>query len=269
MSTYAIGDIHGCFDSLSRLWDGLPFDEEQDRLWLVGDLINRGPRSAAVLRWAREREASLGDRFQLVLGNHDLHFLAVHWGICPARHKDRFDPLLAAADGAELAEWLAARPLLHRAGDHLLVHAGLLPSWSPEEAESWARQAERALATADGRAELLTRGGEKTDLRHAFEALTRLRTCTAEGQPCDHNGPPAEAPPGCLPWFRIPGRRSAEVTVVCGHWAALGLHLEPRVIALDTGCAWGGSLTAIRLEDRRLFQQPALEPAPMPASETR
>ena len=266
-STYAIGDIHGCFDTLQALWPRLGFDLQRDRLWLVGDLVNRGPWSLEVLRWAKDLDKQLGERMQVVLGNHDLQLLALADGYASKRRKDTLDAVLAAPDREELVAWLAGRPLVHRDGEVMLVHAGLLPQWAPADAERLAREAELVLRDPERRRLLIDRalelpaGSPYRQLRTALSAFGGLRTCTSEGEPCKWKGPPEGAPPGCLPWFEVPGRRSAGVTVVFGHWAAMGLRLEPRAIALDSGCLWGYRLSAIRLEDRKLFQQESLESA--------
>ncbi len=266
MATFVLGDIHGCFATLEALLARMPFDPDFDRLWLVGDLVNRGPDSLGVLRWAKGLAGRMGERLVAVLGNHDLRLLARHVGIGKARPRDTLEEVLAAPDRDELVGWLGARPFLHREGDVVLVHAGLLPEWEPDAAEAWARRVEAALAGPRG-TDLLRPPPQDgadpvpADLRSALASFTLLRTCTVEGLPCHFSGPPEEAPSGCVPWFRIPGRRSAQATVVCGHWAALGLVVEPRVVALDTGCVWGQRLTAMRLEDQALFQQESLEPA--------
>ncbi len=265
MATYAIGDVHGCAATLRALLDGLPFRPDRDRLWLVGDLVNRGPDSLGVLRWARRASEELGDRFFAVLGNHDLHLLGLAAGIVPAKRRDTLEPVLRAPDRDELLAWLASRPLLHRDGDTVLVHGGLPPRWGLAEAERLAREAEGALASPERRRLLAAFDRPPTrwceDLppldRRAFvlAALTLIRMVGADGSPClGFSGAPDRAPRGCVPWYRVPERASAGATVVCGHWAALGLHLAPGVVALDTGCVWGGQLTAVRLEDAEVFQ---------------
>ena len=261
MATYVIGDIHGCFDSAQALLSEIRYCPGKDRLWLVGDLVNRGPRSLAVLRWAR----GLGEQAVVVLGNHDLHLLARAAGVSEARSKDTLEEVLAADDASQLLAWLRSRPLLHREGRWVMVHAGLFPAWSVAVAEPLAREAERAL---QGRGMKRLLAAVKTPpfpawseklpaferRRLALSAFTHLRTLTADGQPCERfAGPPAEAPPGCSPWFERPHHREPGLTVVFGHWAALGLHLAPGVIGLDTGCVWGNRLTALRLEDEALF----------------
>lgn len=266
MATYAIGDVHGCFETLKRLLRRIAFDRRQDRLWFVGDLVNRGPRSLAVLRWAVEQ----GDRIVVVLGNHDLHLLARAAGLSELRKRDTLEEVLAAPDRDDLLHWLRHRPLVHRDGKALLVHAGLFPSWSPAEAERLAREVEARLRGDKG-LKLLAAFGQKTaerwsdDLtghdraRVALSAFARLRTLDDDGRMCpDFSGPPREAPKGCRPWFSVAKRKSAGVMALFGHWAALGLHVEDGIAALDTGCAWGRELTALRLEDGKIFQEPAV-----------
>jgi bis(5'-nucleosyl)-tetraphosphatase (symmetrical) len=265
MPTYAIGDIHGCVATLEALLARLRFDAARDRLWLVGDLVNRGPRSLAVLRWARE----LGERALVVLGNHDLHLLARAAGVVREGRRDTLAEVLAAPDAPDLLDWLRRRPLLHREGDHLLVHAGLLPEWTADQAESVAREVAAGLVAEEAPALL-------AGIRHgpfpawsdevapferrrlALAAFALLRTVDGDGRPrFEFSGPPQEAPPGCLPWWEVPGRRQPGLTLVFGHWAALGAHLAPEqgIVALDSGCAWGGPLSAYRLDDGALFQE--------------
>jgi len=266
MSTFAIGDVHGCHRELRRLLTVIPIDWERDRLWMVGDLVARGPASLRVLRWARRTSKKMGQRFQVVLGNHDLRLLALAHGWVRPREHDKASEILEAADCDRLLRWLAKRPLVYRSDGYFLVHAGLWPNWTPSAAEKWARRVEPVLQKSKGKARRLldpktdvSNLGEPTAKLHsALEAFTRLRTCTHKGKPCTHTGPPVSAPKGCMPWFEVPGRRSAEVTVVCGHWAALGLRIQEGLFALDTGCAWGGALTAVRLEDGAVFSQRAL-----------
>ncbi len=276
MATYAIGDIHGCWTSLRTLLRQLPFEPAHDRLWLVGDLVNRGPDSLAVLRWVTELSAAMGERLVAVLGNHDLHLLARHAGLVEAKNKDTLETVLEARDIDDLVSWLHARPFLHLGGvhaaaDHLLVHAGLRPKWTVSKAMAAARKLEAAHREPRRARALLQRdasgdqaAGLAAGRRKAQEAFTLLRTCTVDGELCHgFSGPPREAPKGCLPWFDVPGRRSTleqgGVAVVCGHWAALGRLLRKDLVALDSACVWGGALTAVRLDDRRVFKQKALE----------
>jgi len=276
MVTYAIGDIQGCDRTLERLLARLAaagLDPARDGLWLAGDLVNRGPRSLAVLRrvHALAQPGQFGERLVCVLGNHDLRLLECAAGTREPSKGDTLDEVLAAPDRGTLIEWLRRQPLLHRqtiAGkEHVLVHAGLPPEWSPADAESRARELQAALAgpswsetaatLADGgspRFKESLQGGKR--LCAIATALTRLRTVRANGKPCaDFKGSPAQAPRGCDPWFDIPGRASASARIVCGHWAALGLLLRDDVFAIDTACVWGGALTAVRLEDRVVFSE--------------
>ncbi len=262
MAIYAIGDVQGCFSSLQRLLAQIRFDPPQDRLWFVGDLVNRGPDSLRVLRYIK----GLGPVAMTVIGNHDLFLLAVWAGVATLRPKDTIQDILNAPDCKDLLEWLRHRPLLHREGEHVLVHAGLLPQWTVAEAETLARRTESYLQGSDTETFLRlvfeTKGiqwSERltgvTQAVAVIKVLTRLRVCTDEGiMDSTFTGPPDMAPAGYHPWFTIPNRRHAEATIVCGHWAALGLHIEEKVIAVDSGCVWGNRLTAVRLDDRQVFQ---------------
>jgi len=261
MATYAVGDIQGCHEELLRLLERIAFDATRDRLWLAGDLVNRGPDSLSVLRWAR----GLGDRVVAVLGNHDLHLLAVASGRAPAKRRDTLDGILAAPDREELLDWLRRQPLLHWEDGHAMVHAGLLPGWSVDRARELAGEVERELRKAPRRLFEAMYGNEPArwsdGLRGAdrhrviINALTRMRMLGRQGElELAYAGPPAGAPRGLVSWFDVPGRASAGTPVVCGHWAALGLVLRPDLLALDSGCVWGGKLTAVRLEDRAVFQ---------------
>ncbi|HLX11074.1 MAG TPA: symmetrical bis(5'-nucleosyl)-tetraphosphatase [Thermoanaerobaculia bacterium] len=264
MATYAIGDVHGCWETLHGLLQRLALAPRRDRLWLVGDLVNRGPRSLEVLRWA----AGMGDGLVAVLGNHDLHLLARAAGLAERRRRDTLEAVLAAPDREPLLAWLRNRPLLHREGSRVLVHAGLFPAWTVETAERLAREAEERLRGKSGARLLRSAVAKRSDRWRedldaggragaALAGMTRLRALTASGRMCEEfSGPPAELPPGCLPWFEVPGRRSAGAQVICGHWAALGLRLGPGIAALDTGCVWGRSLTALRLDDGAVFEEP-------------
>lgn len=270
-SHFVLGDVHGHAEVLRRLLERCRFDPDRDRLWLVGDLVNRGPDSPGVLRSVRDLERRMGERLAVVLGNHDAHLLALAEGLAELRNRDTVEDVLEAPDRQELLAWLGGLPLLHREGDRLLVHAGLLPEWTPQEAELRARRVEQRLRDPEDRRLLLPRElpadpeGETTDadipqteieeLRRDFQVLIRLRTLTRDGEPCDYSGPLDEVPDGCVPWFEMPQRRSAGVHVYFGHWAALGLYRRPRIAALDTGCAWDGCLTALRLDDGTVFQE--------------
>lgn len=264
MATYAIGDIQGCCTEFRQLLDKVRFDPQQDKLWLVGDLVNRGPDSLGVLRLVK----SFGDAAVTVLGNHDLHLLAVAAGAADQHRSDTLDDILYAHDRDELMAWLRARKLLHAENGWVLVHAGLLPDWTVKQAEILAREVESALRGSHYRKYLAHMYGNQPGhwddslsgyerLRVITNAFTRLRICNAMGEmEFRFKGEAARMPADYMPWFDVPGRASSDATIVCGHWSALGLKVTPNVITLDTGCLWGGSLTAIRLEDRSLFQTP-------------
>lgn len=265
MATYAIGDIQGCFDSLQHLLQTCAFDPKRDRLWLVGDLVNRGPKSLETLRYIK----GLGDAVLTVLGNHDLYLLmAAHGGAKKRGADDTIQPILDAPDGEALLDWLRHQPLCHTEGDFCLVHAGLLPQWTAAQAARLSREVEQALQGASYRKFLRNMWGSEPAgwsdslagwerLRVIVNAMTRMRFCTPEGVMEFHTkGELLDAPAGHLPWFEVPGRKSADSVLVTGHWSALGLKITPNLLALDSGCLWGGHLTAVRLEDRQVFQVP-------------
>ena len=269
MSTYAIGDIQGCFTALRRLLDLLRFDPQKDRLWFVGDLVNRGPDSLAVLRFIR----GLDQAAVTVLGNHDLHALAVAGGVTELRKKDSLSDLLSAPDREELLDWLRHRPLLHHENDTLLVHAGLLPSWTVAEAAAHAQEVEHVLRSDESTAFLSALYSESRKnlqwsevlrglprLRMITFALTRVRVCTSDGQlDLSYKGPLDQLPEGLTPWFQFPDRKSAGTLIICGHWAAMGLRVQDNLVALDSGCVWGRRLSAIRMDDRKIFQVPCTQ----------
>ena len=273
MSHYVIGDIQGCHDEFRHLLDLIVFDPPRDRLWLVGDLVNRGPDSLGVLRTVM----TLGVAAVTVLGNHDLHLLTVAAGHSKAHRRDTLDAILRAPDRDELLTWLRTRPLVVREDDLLLVHAGLLPSWTPATAQMLSREVEAMLRSAAHDdflrqlyGDLPARWDEaltgQDRLRVIVNACTRLRYCAPDDtMELDEKRGPDHAPPGFAPWFAQPERKSAGVTVLCGHWSALDLLLAPGIAMLDSGCLWGGALTALRLDDARVFQVPsrqALDPMP-------
>ncbi len=293
----AIGDVQGCFDCLQALVaridddhrgqdraathpdrdtgteDGRDRQAAPARLWLTGDLVNRGPQSLQTLRWAMANE----HRLVTVLGNHDLHLLAVAAGIRPAQRSDTLDEILAAPDRDALLDWLRRRPLAHFEDGRLLVHAGVLPQWDAQRTVALAAEVQQVLAGPRWTGFLRTMYGNEparwsdelrgTDrLRVIVNALTRLRFCTPDGTMDFHAKEGAgAAPPGHLPWFDAPGRASAAATVVFGHWSTLGLLDRPDLLALDTGCVWGGALTGVRLGDRRRWQH-ACPPAQVPGA---
>jgi bis(5'-nucleosyl)-tetraphosphatase (symmetrical) len=264
MATYAVGDIQGCFHSFQSLLKRIQFNPTSDQLWLVGDLINRGSGSLEVLRWVFEHQSSI----VTVLGNHDLHTLVVAEGFVSAHRSDTIKALLDAPDADELLSWLRHQPLLHFEHDCLMVHAGLLPQWTAAKAQSLAQEVHQALS-ADNYREFLKHmyGNQPVQwddaltgydrLRLITNAMTRLRVCTQAGEmEFNFKGELASLPLGFLPWFELEDRVSADTTIVFGHWSAIGLRQTNNVYALDTGCLWGGALTAIRLEDKAVFQVP-------------
>ena len=262
MATYAIGDVQGCYESLQRLIKHIHFDPTHDHLWFVGDLVNRGPDSLNVLRYIR----NLQDRAVVVLGNHDLFLLAVAEGIAAGRPEDTLQAVLTAPDRDELLAWLRRQHLFYHEDSFALVHAGLLPQWSMDETETLAREVETALQGPSYQDILRALYPSKhlqwssdltgsSRLAAIIKVLTRLRACSPDGRmESSFSGPPERVPAGYFPWFQIPDRRHRDTTIVCGHWAALGLHYEAGLLAIDSGCVWGRQLTAVRLEDRTVFQ---------------
>jgi bis(5'-nucleosyl)-tetraphosphatase (symmetrical) len=261
MATYAIGDVQGCYDELQALLARIGFNASQDRLWFVGDLVNRGPKSLAVLRFVRE----LGERAITVLGNHDLHLITQYEGFEKKRKDDTFTDVLDAPDARELIDWLRARPMMHLEGNWAMVHAGLLPTWTIEKADSLAREAEHALRATGYRDFLANMYGSKPvrwddalagwdRLRVIVNAMTRMRFCKPDGE-MDFHTTGKTPPTGFLAWHQT--RKNPEQKIVFGHWSTAGLQLDERVAGIDTGCIWGGPLTALRLEDRWLVQVPS------------
>lgn len=259
MATYAIGDVQGCFRTFERLLRRVGFDATRDRLWLAGDLVNRGPRSLEMLRWLVEHDHAV----TAVLGNHDLYLLARNAGVLGARRRDTLTPILEAEDRERLVDWVRHRPIMHRCNGYVMVHAGLLPQWTIEEAERRARSLEAELRGHDF-AELLGDVRRQNDglsehkrtMQQDLAVFTRIRMLRRSGEPeYMFNDAPEKAPPNLRPWFAAPHRRG-EITVIIGHWAALGLRLQAGLVALDSGCVWGNVLSAYRLEDAQVFQEP-------------
>lgn len=258
MTRYAVGDIQGCDEELQALLERLRFSADRDQLWFVGDLVNRGPDSLAALRRVR----SLGDNAVVVLGNHDLHLLAVAHGARRPRRNDTLDEVLGAPDREALLEWLITRPLAHAEGADLMVHAGVVPQWTAALTLTLAREVGEALRR-DPRALFDHMYGNEPDrwherlsgmarLRFAINVLTRLRVCTADGRvDLTIKGEPPPPPSPVRPWFAHAERASREARVIFGHWSALGLVREHGVIGLDTGCVWGGALSAVDLDSER------------------
>jgi len=267
MATYLIGDIQGCYDALQRLLEKLRFDPSADRIWSCGDLVNRGGQSLQVLRTLE----ALGDCVTVTLGNHDLFLLAddskfTH-GNTP---NNEFRDVLLAPDRARLMNWLTRQPLALKSAEHnlLMVHAGVVPQWTEADILAYAGEVEQVLRS-DQRKEFFARmnkgkgRGWKPDRtgierqRMLAAILTRIRFCDTRGLiPWSASGPPGSIEGPWLPWFKHPTRASRDVVIAFGHWASLGLRIRKRYIALDSGCVWGGRLTAYRLEDKQVIQVP-------------
>lgn len=262
MATYAIGDIQGCYHAFQALLARIGFNQDKDQLWLVGDLINRGSGTLEVLRWCYAHQNSL----RIVLGNHDLHALVVAEGIVSAHKGDTLDTLMAAEDRDVLLSWLRHQPLIYQEADYLMVHAGLLPQWTAEQALIYAAEVESALRGKDYLHFLTHMYGNLPTgwnqdltgvdrLRVITNAATRLRICTAEGEmEFKFKGELQDVPHGYMPWFDVPNRVSKDTQVIFGHWSALGLQQRVNVFALDTGCLWGGKLTAMDLNTKAIVQ---------------
>ena len=258
MAVYAVGDIQGCYDELRRTLDSVGFDTANDRLWCVGDLVNRGPKSLEVLRFVR----SLGDRAACVLGNHDLHLLALAAGNDKHRDEHSLDAIMDAPDRDELLDWLRQRPLIHHDHeiDFLMVHAGLPPQWDLDTALACAREVEEVLRGDDHRYYFTHMYGNKPDRwdpglrgmdrwRFITNCATRLRFCEADGRlALKEKGPPGSQRPGRVPWFEHPQRATRDRRIVFGHWSTLGYRAQDNVWVVDTGCLWGGALTVLRLD---------------------
>lgn len=266
MATYAIGDIQGCYQHFKQLIELIGFNPTRDLLWLAGDLVNRGPDSLALLRLLMSFE----DALITVLGNHDLHLLALTTGAAQYQPGDTLQAILNAPDREILLNWLRHQPLFHHEADYALVHAGLLPTWSITQAADLAQEVETILRSNQFNSFSHYMYGNQPDQwqdalrdnerwRVIINAMTRLRVCSTHGQiNFSYKGTLSDIPSGWLPWFDVPQRASKDTTLIFGHWSALGLVQRSDIIALDTGCVWGGYLTAVRLEDRHVFQVPCV-----------
>jgi bis(5'-nucleosyl)-tetraphosphatase (symmetrical) len=258
MAVFAIGDIQGCYDDLLRLLERLNFNSGDDTLWFTGDLVNRGSQSLEVLRFVK----TLGKRAISVLGNHDLHLLALASGIDKSKPTDTLDAVLKASDRDELLNWLRHRPLLHQdsALGYTLIHAGVPPQWDAATAQSCAHELECVLRGDDYLEFFKHMYGNQPNhwspdlqtmerLRFIVNCFTRLRYCSPDGElDLMSKGPPGTQPKGYLPWFMVPGRASAELHILFGHWSTLGEAKGHNAYPLDTGCVWGGKLSALRLD---------------------
>lgn len=270
MALYCIGDIQGCDSALGRLLDLIGFSASRDTVYLLGDLVNRGPDSAAVLR----RCMAHGDALRPLLGNHDLHLLAAAHGARKPSRRDTLASILEAPDRDALLQWLRLQPLarqhVYGGTPLLMVHAGVLPTWTAAETLDMADEVHRVLQSADLPAFLQQMYGNTPDhwnasltgpdrLRVIVNALTRLRFCSAQGvMDFDSTESASAAPPGLMPWFDVPGRSTADTLIAFGHWSTLGWLNRPHCLGLDTGCVWGGCLSAVRfgssLDERELLQ---------------
>lgn len=266
MSTYIIGDIHGCFAELRALLTQVNFNPQQDKLWLTGDLVARGTSSLAVLRYVR----SLGEAVRIVLGNHDMHLLAVYAGITRNKPKDRLNELLEAPDVDQLINWLRRQPVL-QIDTHLklvMAHAGISPQWDLATAQNCAREVEAVLSSDSYPLLLDAMYGDMPNswdpelkglarLRFSTNVLTRMRYCFPHGQlEMNCKSKPEHAPDPLKPWFDLPGSIDEDYAIAFGHWAALrGKGTPAGIYAMDTGCCWGGDLTLLRWEDKRYFTQ--------------
>ncbi|MDP3520501.1 MAG: symmetrical bis(5'-nucleosyl)-tetraphosphatase [Hydrogenophaga sp.] len=257
MALYMIGDVQGCDDALGRLLAHIGFSPSRDTLYLLGDLVNRGPQSLAVLR----RVMALDGAARCVLGNHDLHLLALTQAVRKPHKSDTLQAVLDAPDRSQLIDWLRAQPLALAAHGWLMVHAGVLPQWTVQQTLALAGEVQAVLSGPHWADFLHQMYGNRPDhwrddlrgaerLRVVVNAFTRLRFCSVEGvMDFDTKDSADAAPPGFLPWFEVPGRRSAGTPVAFGHWSTLGLLQRPDALGLDTGCVWGGCLSAARLLD--------------------
>ncbi|MDD5461130.1 MAG: symmetrical bis(5'-nucleosyl)-tetraphosphatase [Methylococcales bacterium] len=255
MSIYAIGDIQGCFDELLKLLDVISFNENTDQLWFAGDLVNRGPKSLETLRFVK----ALGDSAVTVLGNHDMHLLAASCLRKVANKQDALSQVLEAPDRDELIHWLRHRPLFHHNDEFCLVHAGLPPQWDLKKTKKMAAIAEKALQAPDYQVFLKQMYGNKPNiwssnlkgvskLRFIINCFTRMRYCDASGRlEFANTGPVGSQPKGLMPWFEVPKRKNADMRIIFGHWSTLGYYEGSNCYAIDTGCLWGGQLTAIKL----------------------
>jgi bis(5'-nucleosyl)-tetraphosphatase (symmetrical) len=264
VATYAIGDIQGCYHAFEALLARLKFNPNHDRLWLVGDLINRGSGSLEILRWCYTHQSSV----RVVLGNHDLHALAVVHGVKSAHKSDTLKSSIEAPDSEVLYTWLRQQPLVWYEHGYAMLHAGLLPQWTIQTALTLVNEVERVLQGPDYIDFLHHMYGNLPNqwhdaltgydrLRVITNALTRMRICTAEGEmEFAFKGELPDVPPFYMPWFDVPNRATAEVNIICGHWSALGLRTRNHIFALDTGCLWGGALTAMCLETQVITQVP-------------
>ena len=262
MAHYAIGDLQGCYDELEALLAKIEFNPGTDTLWLTGDIVNRGPKSLQCLQFCMQHES----RVQIVLGNHDLHLLAIAYGHGRIKRSDTIEPILDHPERQKMLDWLRAQPLMVRQQSHVMVHAGLLPQWRVEEAESLAREVETELRSSRADAYFAHMYGNKPHrwspeltgyerLRVITNVFTRMRALSYDNAiDCDFKAGLADMPGGLRAWFEAPARQNLSHKIVFGHWSALGFFNDCGVIALDTGALWGGRLTAIDLNSEAVSQ---------------
>lgn len=266
MSIYAIGDVQGCYDPLKKLLKKIKFKSDRDQLWFVGDLVNRGPKSLKTLRFIKDMDQNA----VCVLGNHDLHLLAVTCGYRDSNNKnDTLQEIIKAPDADALLDWLRYRPLLHhdKSNGFTMVHAGLPPQWNLKKARRCAREAIKILRSDKIDDFLANMYGNQPDLwsedlqgwdriRFIVNSFTRLRYCDAKGrEDFTYNREFGSQPAHLMPWFQVPGRKSRKMKIIFGHWASLGLHTEKNIFALDSACVWGGKLTAMKISNHfKTFQ---------------
>lgn len=261
MAIYAIGDVQGCFDELMRLLDKIQFDDKSDKLWFVGDLVNRGNKSLETLRFIK----NLGSVAVTVLGNHDIHFLVTANFPEKIKRKDTMQAIFAAPDCEELVDWLRYQPLFHYENNFGLLHAGLPPQWDLTQVQTMANLAENALRSSNYKNLLTELYGNSPDIwsdeltgieqiRFIINCFTRIRFCDENGKlEFENNGELGSQPANLKPWFELPQRKTADVKLISGHWSALGFYQSHNCYAIDTGCVWGRELTALRLDDLKRF----------------
>lgn len=257
MAVFALGDIQGCLSSLQCLLDKLEFDPGRDRLWFVGDLVNRGPQSLETLRFVR----GLGNAAITVLGNHDLHMMAISQGLRQQTRRDNLDAVLTAPDRDELFDWMRRQPLLHHDNElnFTMVHAGFSPNWDLRAAQACAAEVEGVLRSENYQQFIEQMYGDEPDRwsddvhgverwRYIVNCFTRLRFCDADGRLSLREKGAPEQHQELIPWFRVPGRRSQDLRIIFGHWSTLGRYHADNVYCLDSGCVWGAEMTALRLD---------------------
>lgn len=266
MAHYAIGDIQGCFDELTLLLDKIAFNHGTDTLWLTGDIVNRGPKSLEALQFCIQHESSV----RIVLGNHDLHLLAVGCGHGTTKRSDTITPILNHPDSKKMLDWLRLQPLLIRGARHVMTHAGILPQWSITQAELLAREAEEELRGKKYEKFFAKMYGNKPAawkedlkgydrLRLIINVFTRMRTLTLKNElDYDYKSTLKKMPADLRPWFKAPDRKNLSHTIVFGHWSSLGFMNTDNILSLDTGALWGGELTAVNLADHQITQVPSL-----------